>query len=79
MSTHTPKVVSVKELNDEQVSYLIRCCDDPLSDSWHAITVLPGKDDKRTHEEQLAELKVIVEAKHAAKVAWRAKPSQISQ
>lgn len=80
--THTPKVVETKELNDEQVSYRLRCCDDPTSDSWHTMSVLPPKDekdDKRTHEQQLDELKVIVGDKHAAKVAWREKHAQISK
>ncbi len=67
MGTHSAVVVDAKELNDEQVSYLIRCCDDPKSDSWHTMTVaIPD------HGALLDEMKTLVAARHEAKVAWRA-------
>jgi hypothetical protein len=71
---HTPIIIDTKELSDEQVSYCIRCCGDPSTDSWHMISILcPTKDDPRTHEEQLFEIAANVAAKHEAKVSWRLK------
>jgi hypothetical protein len=68
MNTHTPEIVETKELTDDQVAYLIRCCGDPSTDSWHTISVLCPN-----HEEQLVDRKATVAAKHEAKVAWRQK------
>src|SRR5229473_7241062 len=65
--THTPEVVETKELNDEQVAYRLRCCGDPLSDSWHTMMALSFPD----HEGSLGEIKTQVAARHEAKIAWR--------
>jgi hypothetical protein len=31
---HKLKAIEHRELNDDQVSVLYRCCDDPTTDSW---------------------------------------------
>jgi hypothetical protein len=64
--THTPEVIETKECNDEQVSYLIRCCGDPMTDSWHTFSVAV-----LNIEEQLVDRKNGVATKHEAKLAWR--------
>lgn len=74
--SHTAEIVEVKELNDEQVGYRIRCCADDISDSWHSISVLcPTAEDPRTHQQQLEECKARVSVKHEAKIQWRAAQS----
>lgn len=80
MRTHTVSVVDTKEVTDEHVAYLLRCCDDPTTDSWHTMLCVPSVDDKRTHQQQIDELATIVSAKHEAKLAWRGnKPSMTMQ
>jgi hypothetical protein len=73
--SHTIEIIDTKELSDEHVAYLFRCCGDPTTDSWHTISVLhePTKEDPRTHDEVLEEMKTKHAAKHEAKVAWRKK------
>ncbi len=66
--SHEVTVVEVKELSDELVSYRLRCCDDPLSDSWHTVSV--EIDD---HAPSLAERKAEIAARHERKHAWREK------
>ena len=65
---HEAKVVEVKELTDELVSYRLRCCDEELSDSWHTLTV-----HIEDHEKHLTERKQEIEKRHRAKEAWRTK------
>lgn len=73
--SHAIEIVETKELSDELVSYKLRCCGDPTTDACHTISVLhePTKEDPRTHDEVLEEMKVKHAAKHEAKVAWRKK------
>lgn len=36
---HEAKVITFKQDTDETIEILVRCCDDPRTDSWHTITV----------------------------------------
>lgn len=63
---HTPEVLETKELTAEWVGYRIRCCNDPMSDSWHTMHVtIPD------HKAVLDEQKIVVAARHEAILAWR--------
>lgn len=62
---HTAKIVEVKELTDELVSYRVRCCDDPQTDSWHTASIMVDHSEGlRTHCQQ-------VQARHERKMEWR--------
>ncbi len=76
--SHTPAVVETKELHDEGVSYLIRCCDDPTTDCSLAISLwsVATKDSSNTWDQQLSEKLTEVAQKHEAKLAWRLKQQQ---
>jgi hypothetical protein len=65
---HEVKIVEIKELSDELVSYRLRCCDDQLSDSWHTVSVAIAN-----HDASLAERKQDIAARHERKHAWREK------
>ena len=36
---HTTQIVNTKVISDESVAVLIRCCNDPSTDSWHTLQV----------------------------------------
>lgn len=42
---HTVKLVGSKELNDDQVSFLLRCCDDASTDSWATVSLSLAADE----------------------------------
>ena len=65
---HDTKIVEAKELSDGSVSYRVRCCEDPLTDSWHTVSVHATDLD-----ESLEAHKQNVAATHEAKVQWREK------
>lgn len=67
-SNHDTVVVEVKELSDELIAYRIRCCDEPMTDSWHSVSVLSSNLDQ-----SLEDAKQRVAALHEAKVQWRQK------
>lgn len=80
MRTHTVTVADTREVTDEHVAYLLRCCDDPTTDSWHSMPCVPTAADPRTHQQQIDDLASIVSAKHEAKLVWRGnKPSMQMQ
>jgi hypothetical protein len=70
---HVTEIVEAIELSDEQVSYLIRCCGDPTTDSRHIVSVMwtPTAEDPRTLQQILAAKKTEAAARHEAKLAWR--------
>ena len=63
---HTTKIIEVKELSDEQVSYCVECCGDPVTRSWHTVSVLAADADAslQAHKDRVAAL-------HEAKLQWR--------
>ncbi len=63
---HVSKVVEFREVNDENIAYRLRCCDDPMTDSWHTIAVTV---DDTEHDTFLATKLEEIAAKHAAKKA----------
>ncbi len=62
------RIVEVKELSDELVSYRLRYGNDELSDTWHTMSVRIGD-----HDASLAARKADIAAVQAAKHAWRQK------
>lgn len=64
---HDPGVVEVKEINDEQVAYRIRCCGEASTDSWHTMSV------HEDHADLLNAAKARVQKTHEAKMQWRKK------
>src|SRR5260221_10028271 len=71
---HTPAVVETKELHDEGVSYLIRCCGDPSTDCSLAIFLWSvATNSSNTWDQQLSEKLTEVAQMHEAKLAWRLK------
>lgn len=65
---HDTQIVDVKEVNDEQVAYRIRCCGEEATDSWHTVSVHAAD-----HEASLEAAKQRVQKTHEAKVQWRKK------
>lgn len=65
---HDTQVVEFKEVNDEQVSYRIRCCGEEATDSWHTVSVHAAD-----HDASLEAAKQRVQKTHDAKQAWRKK------
>lgn len=65
---HDTQIVEVKEVNDEQVAYKIRCCGEEATDSWHTASVHAAD-----HEASLEAAKQRVQKTHEAKQAWRKK------
>lgn len=72
--THHPVIVSIKDINDENVAYLVRCCDDPATDSW--ITLSVHLEDNvhdsslQAHQERVADI-------HTKKVALLKKAHEL--
>ena len=62
---HTTEIVETKELNDEEVSYRVRCCGDPKTDSWHTASVMFD------HSESLSNHHQQVRNRHERMQAWR--------
>jgi hypothetical protein len=65
---HTTEIVEIKEINDTQVAYRVRCCGEPMTDSWHTAAV-----DAPNLETELQAHRDRVAALHEAKVQWRKK------
>lgn len=65
---HVSKIIDIKEINDESVAYLVRCCDDPMSDSWLTVTLTLSDIEI---EQTVADHHVRVQAKHDKKLKWR--------
>lgn len=63
---HTPEIIEVKQVTNEQVAYCIRCCDDALETTWHTMHILSPD-----HAGQLEKLKKEISARHDAIVSWR--------
>ena len=64
--SHNTKTVETKVISDEQISVRVRCCEDPLSDSWHSLQITPAttpEEVKAWHEERHKD----VQTKHAAR------------
>lgn len=71
--THEAVVVDFRELNDEYLSYCIRCCGDEKTDSWHTISVHVGD---AAHDAILEAQRQAVAARHAAKASALARAKQ---
>lgn len=67
IKNHVVTIEEVRELSDELVSYRLRCDGEPLTDTWHTVSVkVPN------HAGELAQRKVEVAQLHEAKLKWRA-------
>jgi hypothetical protein len=66
---HEIKVLEVRQVNNEQVSYLLGCtCGDEHERSWHTLHIhLPD------HEGVLEERKKVALARHEAMQKWKEK------
>jgi hypothetical protein len=56
---HISVVVEAKQVSNECISFRMRCCDDPSTDSWHTISVMAVDDSglrARTDDEFHTEL-----------------------
>lgn len=71
---HTPSIVEVKDLNDENIAYLVRCCDDPKTDSWITVSVHVSDQD---HDASLQIHQSRVADTHNKKVARLKKAHEI--
>jgi hypothetical protein len=63
---HTPRIIEVKQITNEQVAYCLRCCDDHMETTWHTMHVLSPD-----HAGQLEERKKEIASRHEAIVNWR--------
>jgi hypothetical protein len=63
---HTPKIIQAKQVNNENVSYCIQCCDDPMEVTWHTIHILAPD-----HQAVLEDRKKEIATRHEAITAWR--------
>lgn len=36
---HNAKIIRAVQLSDGEIAILARCCDDPMTDSWHTMKV----------------------------------------
>lgn len=70
---HTAAIVEFRELNDEFISYCIRCCGDNKTDSWHTISVHVSDAE---HDANLTDQQAAVAARHEAKVKALARAGQ---
>ena len=73
-TVHTPQIIQVKELNDENIAYLVRCCSDPKTDSWITISVHVADSDctasLQAHKDQIAD-------RHAKKLSRLAQAASL--
>lgn len=67
---HVTKLIQYKELNDVEVSYCYRCCDDPSTDSWCTVRVT---DTPEVHDYAVSEHQKRIQTQHEAKQQWRAR------
>lgn len=61
---HKAEVVAQKQLSDGALAICVRCCDDPLTDSWHTVYDLENVDDAAMDNEIAMHVNN-VEKKHA--------------